>query len=153
MNPLPAETVEATESREALRCVGCGYRLRGTTADHCPECGLSVEQTRAKLRGFPPSRNYTAELHRVNVACIVLPTVIITATFVMMRLLGIHELAWTAALLSVLAVVFSPIAALVTMPWRSVYEDATAYRLRWRITLLAAQWLVLLGIGLWALIV
>ncbi|MEM8781996.1 MAG: hypothetical protein AAGE65_03980 [Planctomycetota bacterium] len=126
--------------------------MRGTRSDHCPECGLSLQETHAKLRGFPPNRNYTAELHRANVACIVLPTVIIVVTFVIMRGLGIDELAWTAALLSVTAVVFSPIAALVTMPWRGVYEDAAAYGLAWRLTLLTGQWAAFLIIGLWALL-
>lgn len=113
---------------------------------------MSVDETRDKLADFPPDRHYTAELHRTNVACIALPTVIIAAAFAMMQFLGIVELAWTAALLSVLAVVLSPIAALVTMPWRGVYENAPAYGVAWRLVLLAAPWAVLLAIGVWALL-
>lgn len=152
MTPEDTQPDPGHDDRSTLRCVGCGYRLRGTTADRCPECGMSVAESREKLRGFPPNRNYTAELHAANVACIVLPAVIIAATFITMRFVVVHELAWTAALLSVTAVVFSPIAALVTMPWRGVYEDATKYRLAWRIMLLAVQWTVLLGVGLAALL-
>ncbi len=149
---LPQELL-LDNDRDALRCAGCGYRLRGSRADHCPECGLSVDDTHAQLRGFAHHRNYSAELHRANVACVLLPSAVMVATFAMMRGLGIGELAWTAALLSVLAVVFSPIAALLTMPWRGVYDDAAAYGLRWRLVLLAVQWAALLGIGVWALMV
>jgi hypothetical protein len=44
----PALTDTGTSAPSTLRCVRCGYDLRGQPAEGlCPECGLSVEQTQS----------------------------------------------------------------------------------------------------------
>ncbi len=144
----------ADGSRAALRCVECGYRLRGTTGDACPECGFSVAASRREYDrlhfGLEERPLWFAPRFRaINLVMILLPSAVAVAVFLALRLTGFGPVAQTAAVLSVLAVVFSPILALLTMPWRGVYEDGAQHGLAWRLGLLAVQWALLLWAAAW----
>ena len=50
MTQAAAETPAAAPAEQPLLCGGCGFDLRATTADRCPECG----------RRFDPAHLITA---------------------------------------------------------------------------------------------
>jgi hypothetical protein len=45
-----ARRIRANERFESRLCVNCGYDLRGTRHERCPECGLLVEAPELPLR-------------------------------------------------------------------------------------------------------
>ena len=48
-----AGPAEALPLEEALPCPECGYDLRGTSSDHCPECGLSIDPATLEQSHLP----------------------------------------------------------------------------------------------------
>ena len=36
-----------------LFCPACGYDLRGSDGNRCPECGLAIDRESLRVRGFP----------------------------------------------------------------------------------------------------
>ncbi len=48
----PVSELTAAPSRTVL-CPGCGYDLRGMTADRCSECGLVIDAEALRRSGFP----------------------------------------------------------------------------------------------------
>lgn len=136
------------DDRDTLRCADCGYRLRGTAGKSCPECGADVEESRQRVAAALPHRDYHAELHWTNIGAIFLPLAVVLVVFVLIRGVGLPDLAVTAALLSILSLVFAPILALVTMPWRGVYDNATSFGLRWRMLALGTEWGLLIALTL-----
>lgn len=61
------EAAQQITGQRAVRCSDCGYDLRGSTRDTCPECGCTIERSKreqlAALKDAPPA-HHTEPKHR-----------------------------------------------------------------------------------------
>jgi hypothetical protein len=52
-HPSDASAASAPDLAEGLFCPECGYDLRGTTSDRCPECGLAIDRAAMSVSRIP----------------------------------------------------------------------------------------------------